>query len=197
VPHLFHVSEAKNTFVIEDLGPDSADLAEYLSRFKISPPGNTGKNVARDLGRWLRAFHQWTLQDGREGLRNAMRGYEESGKFKRSIVYGGILPFCEKVGILDESTRESFEKVQELVAEEFVESRTRPVSEEWGPTHGDFWTGKYVDLRIPLSRRKHGLTTAAPAFCSRHAATVPANPISPSSTGNLPISALVRTISAR
>lgn len=144
-PHLLYVSQAKNTFVVEDFGADCVTLAEYLERVNEPDQLNLAGQFMRHLGAWLRAFHEWSLQDGQAGLRESMRiSNEESGRFKRDIMYGNMALWCEKVGLLDDETRAVFRRVDELLVREFADGGSRRLTDDWGPSHGDFWTGKYA-----------------------------------------------------
>lgn len=140
-PHLLHTNDSKKTLVAEDFGLDVIDWKKHL--LKVDSGQNTGVEVnGKHMGQWLRAYHQWTMMDSQQALRDAMRGYEEMGKFRRWIHYTGIPKWTEENGLLDEDTRIIFKQVEQLLVEEFADSQTRQVTDEWGPVHGDFWAGK-------------------------------------------------------
>lgn len=142
-PHLLHVNPSNSTLVIEDFESDSVDWRKQLSQADSSQNQWVGVN-GKTIGRWLRAYHRWTMEDSQQPLRDAMRGYEEMGRFRRWIHYAGIPKWTEENGLLDDETRIILKQVEQLLVNEFADTQSRRLTEEWGPIHGDFWTGKYV-----------------------------------------------------
>lgn len=152
-PRLLDVGPAKNTLVMEDFGPDCVDLKGFI----LNADNGTSLAYMRSLGEWLRGFHDWTLQEEQRHLREDMRECEESGRFKRDLLYGNISALCDKVGLLDDKTRDIFRHIDEMLARESEDSKTGHTTEDRGPIHGDFWTGKYVITRYDpfLRYRRH------------------------------------------
>lgn len=152
-PQLLDVSQAKNTLVIEDFGPDCVDLKDFF----LNADNGTSLEYMRSLGEWLRGFHNWTVQEEQRHLRDAMIECEETGRWKRDLLYGNIPDLCDKVGLLNDETWDILRQVDEMLAREFEDSKTGHATDDWGPIHGDFWTGKYVITRYnPVLRyRRH------------------------------------------
>lgn len=152
-PQLLDVSQAKNTLVIEDFGPDCVDLKVFF----LNADNGTSLEYMRSLGEWLRGFHNWTVQEEQRHLRDAMIECEETGRWKRDLLYGNIPDLCNKVGLLNDETWDILRQVDEMLAQEFEDSKTGHATDDWGPIHGDFWTGKYVITRYnPVLRyRRH------------------------------------------
>ncbi|KAK6189343.1 hypothetical protein LQW54_013368 [Pestalotiopsis sp. IQ-011] len=140
-PRLLDVVQAKNTLVIEDFGPDCVDLKDLF----LNADNGTSLEYMRSLGEWLRGFHDWTVQEEQRHLREAMKECEESGRFKRDLMYGSIPDLCDKVGLLDDETWDILRQVDELLAREFEDSKTGHTTDDWGPIHGDFWTGNILN----------------------------------------------------
>ncbi|KAM0810543.1 putative Kinase-like domain-containing protein [Seiridium cardinale] len=142
-PRLLHTNQSKNTFVIEDLGSETVDLKEQLLGANTSDPV-IARKLGKDLGGWLKAFHQWTTKPAQNRLVERMREYEEMSKFKRLITYHNIPKWCESSGLLDDNTRAMFLEVDNLVAKESSDTHSRQMTDEWGPVHADFWTGNIL-----------------------------------------------------
>ncbi|KAK6087592.1 hypothetical protein SCUP234_01750 [Seiridium cupressi] len=154
-PRLLHTNQSKNTFVIEDLGSETVDLKEQLLGANTSDPV-IARKLGKDLGGWLRAFHQWTTKPAQDRLVERMREYEEMCKFKHLITYRNISKWCESSGLLDDNTRAMFLKVDNLVAKESSDTHSRQMTDEWGPVHADFWTGNILCPPSPDPVRNPG-----------------------------------------
>lgn len=138
VPRLLFANGAESTLVIEDFGPRTLHLTEQIKEDDHAMI----HGYAVLLGSWLRGFHQWANESAQGEMRSRMRQNQGVGAFRRGITYNGIYQWCEDLGLMDEDTHSLFQKLEHMIAQEFADSQWRDVDAEWGPIHGDFWTGK-------------------------------------------------------
>lgn len=106
-------------------------------------PGNSPASVGRDIGSWLRCFHQWSSEPGQAQLRATIGRNTEARKLKRKITYDSFVTILEEYPELVQGHVEKLKIIQNVMAAEF-ELNEPPQGDDgsWGLIHGDFWTGK-------------------------------------------------------
>ncbi|KAH6659427.1 kinase-like domain-containing protein [Truncatella angustata] len=138
VPHVLFAGQ--DTFVVEDFGQDTKDMAAWL----LGPEPEL-RHKAKSVGQWLKAFHRWAIEPSQEKLVARLAENSAMGEFRIDIMYRGISAVCEKLGLLDGDTITAFKEVEALILHEFAERDPgKATGEEWGPIHSDFWTGNVL-----------------------------------------------------
>lgn len=143
-PRLHLFDRETNTQVLEDCS-NTTDLKTLLVSPKVKAilPGTSAESIGRDLGLWLRSFHQWTSEPGQASLRATISQNKEARKLKCKITYDSFLKVLEIYPDLAEGHMETLKAVKDAITAEFSLNEP-PLGEDgsWGLIHGDFWTGK-------------------------------------------------------
>ncbi|KAI1159877.1 kinase-like domain-containing protein [Nemania serpens] len=152
--HLF-IRDA-NIQVLED-SPGAVDLKTYF----VSPTANdvlpapVAASIGRDVGAWLRAFHDWSFSP-KSGLKD-LGDNEPMRKLKYAITYDSYLKVLgNSFPDLLEGHRETLEQVKAAATEEFEKtSKEESWGKDWGFIHGDFWTGNVLLPGDPSQAVQH------------------------------------------
>ncbi|KAK1763380.1 kinase-like domain-containing protein [Phialemonium atrogriseum] len=151
-PRPFLFDRETNAQVLEDV-PDSVDLKSIL----VSPEANhllirpLATCIGRDMGTWLRSFHDQCLAPAQADLR-AEIGRNEPMRLKYLITYHRFIEVLENFPKVLEGCRKTLEDGKGMAAREFEIWATEPDEGrgDWGVIHGDFWSGNVL-VRNPKS----------------------------------------------
>lgn len=131
-PYLYDYNSITNNQILSDY-PNSLELKDYLTKWKVSPTQATRIGIA--IGSWLKRFHIWASDDAQRPLREEMRKNEQVVKSKIAINYGRLLPTVELFPNILEENREIFKKIEDIMMEEIGKGEGELI-------HGDFCTAK-------------------------------------------------------
>lgn len=103
-----------------------------------------GEAIGRDVGSWLRSFHEWSFSSSSSADLKDVGDNEPMRKLKYAITYDSFLKVLENsFPDLLEGHKPTLEQVKEVATKEFEKtSANGDASADWGLIHGDFWTGK-------------------------------------------------------
>jgi hypothetical protein len=88
------------------------------------------------LGRWLRAFHDWTPRQA--NLAEEVSKNKEMQAVKHMINFEWLFRRIERFPSILAEAKDVFEQVKNMAAKELEdETKLRAI-------HGDFWSGKWV-----------------------------------------------------
>ncbi|KAI0406593.1 kinase-like domain-containing protein [Xylaria palmicola] len=142
-PRLYHF-DAQSSTQVQELLRDGKDLKTYaLSRYPADTPDTLRPQclqLGAALGRWLRAFHDWSAT--RAGLRATVAGNAELQQLKHLINFSWLLDRVGQFPSILGDAKDVFEKVRDMAAEE------RQDEDRLQVIHGDFWTGKLREERF-------------------------------------------------
>ncbi|KAH6658913.1 kinase-like domain-containing protein [Truncatella angustata] len=135
--------------VLEDFtGTDGFKWVLYSANADKLLPQPSPALIGRQLGSWLRSFHEWTSAPEQAALRAQMWQNDPMRKVKYGYTYGSFLPVLENYPELLDGYRETLETIRDAIAKEFEKSSTES-GDSWGLVHGDFWTGNILIPTTP------------------------------------------------
>ena len=150
-PRAFLSNQRSGIIVLEDLA-DTIDLKTAL----VSKRRNevlTNHNAARigtQLGMWLRSFHEWTTLPDQAALRASVEKNQPMRELKYKVTYGSFIEVLEELSVVSAASKQAFESIRDNALSELSQYSANDISNTWGISHGDFWTGKYESFRYDL-----------------------------------------------
>ncbi|KAI0127474.1 kinase-like domain-containing protein [Xylariales sp. AK1849] len=142
-PKCFLFDEKSNTQVQEYL-PNGVDLKTYALKNFPSPTPESQRpqclQLGKSLGKWLRAFHDWTAEHPKLGAELAKN--QEMQAMKHMINYQWLIRRIEQFPDILGEAKEVFEEVEMMAAEE--------LKGDIQPIHGDFWSGNVLLPDAPI-----------------------------------------------
>ncbi|RYC61629.1 peptidase [Xylaria longipes] len=133
-----------NIQILEDF-PATVDLKSLF----VSPTADSiltsslAASVGHDIGSWLRSFHDWSMSPN--GRLKHIGDNEPMRKLKYAITYDAYLKVLDDhFPDLLEDYRPLLEQVQNVASNEFEKASEDRHGDNWGPIHGDFWTGNVL-----------------------------------------------------
>jgi len=172
VPRLLHFDEGNKIQVQEDLSPALPLLPLLVSSFSPSSSSSSSspdtspalqahqaETLARDLGRCLRAFHDWSAKPEQAEMRKEAGKNEKMREIKWRTTYDSLARVLGRFdddndvseAVLVEEWKDLVVEVQRMAEGElrrgYYEDRDddrdhHGVEDCWGALHGDFWAGK-------------------------------------------------------
>lgn len=136
---MFHFNPETKTQIQESFH-DSVSLKQYALEHYKSPTPDSAKaecvQLGVSLGKWLRSFHEWSIQPEQQEIRDTLQSNKSMQQLKHFINYQQLVQIAEQQPDILGEAKEVFEQVRDANAESVKDEKSLV------PIHGDFWTGK-------------------------------------------------------
>ncbi|KAI1853146.1 hypothetical protein JX266_001852 [Neoarthrinium moseri] len=146
-PRLYLFNRTTNTQVIEYF-PGVIELKSLLASSDVSEP--TARSIGHDLGKWLKAFHDWASAPDQKGLRIEIEKNRIMRHLKYQITYARFIDVLQKFPELIEGHGKALREIQEMAFKDFKKTPSEDDGDDWGLIHGDFWS---ANVLLPPSPR--------------------------------------------
>ncbi|KAK2002185.1 phosphotransferase enzyme family protein [Colletotrichum falcatum] len=138
---LFYFNEKTNT-QIQEYRPIPLSLKNYaLKYFVASVSGSLEPqclDIGQGIGKWLRAFHEWSSSPEQRKFRNIAAANKEMQKLKYWVNYERLPSFIERFPSILRECASTFTAIADKTTREMENGEKLQV------IHGDFWTGNIL-----------------------------------------------------
>jgi hypothetical protein len=141
-PRLYVYNQETGTQVSEDFSETVGFKAALFGpqRDELLPEA-IRMTVGRQLGSWLRSFHDWASAPEQAPLRQLIPPKDEMRTHKRYITYDRFIELLGNYPKLLAGREETLQTIRDAAMKEYEKP---PVEgeENWGIVHADMWSGK-------------------------------------------------------
>ncbi|KZL67386.1 phosphotransferase enzyme family protein, partial [Colletotrichum tofieldiae] len=140
-PKLFYFNEETNTQV-QEYQPSPLSLKNYALQYFAASVSELVRsqslNIGQSMGKWLRAFHDWSNSPEQRKFRDIAAANKEMQKLKHWVNYERLPSSVERFPSILGDCASTFTAIADKMTEEMQHDENLKV------IHGDFWTGNIL-----------------------------------------------------
>ncbi|GKT43723.1 4-hydroxytryptamine kinase [Colletotrichum spaethianum] len=140
-PKLFYFDKETNTQV-QEYQPNPLSLKNYALQHFTALASESAKpqclNIGQSIGKWLRAFHEWSNSSEQRKFRDIAAANKEMQKLKHWVNYERLPSSVERFPSILGECASTFTAIADKMTKEMENDESLQV------IHGDFWTGNIL-----------------------------------------------------
>jgi hypothetical protein len=136
--------DARRGIAVQEDFHQSTDIASIIRSTEMSGSWIRSKalSTSREVGYWLRCFHEWTSEPQQADFRSKVGCNEPMQRLKHKVTYGAFIDILKNFPDILQKNVGVLKKVQERAELELRDLTSSKNGPDRGTIHGDCWMGK-------------------------------------------------------